>query len=63
MLSNPAPEMARKNNGGVIQTTGCLQLPVLKCIAGPLYHADRADEQVDALFEREIEKGAVRMSY
>lgn len=50
------PEMAGKNNGGVIQAPGCLQLPVLKCTAGPLYPADRANEQLASLLERERER-------
>ncbi|ROJ35238.1 hypothetical protein DPX16_2752 [Anabarilius grahami] len=45
------PVMAIRNNGNETQSPGCLQVLVLKRVAGPLlYPTDQADEQVLALF-------------
>lgn len=42
--------MAIRNNGNETQSPGCLQVLVLKRVAGPLlWPTDQADEQVPAL--------------
>lgn len=53
------PAMAIRNNGNETQSPGCLQVLVLKRVAGPLlYPNDQADEQVLALFGEK--KGGLR---